>query len=198
MGKEILNVDSVLEWCPCEVGCHLCSGTGRFLKPVQVKELYRYWRTDLNGSFQNFMFVNRKEGLYEISDETINKLSEWNNGATVPDDIYKLRDKKIVLMNVPIMTQDGTYRKSQLAQEDANWLLTGKPIVSAIGHQGTADVLTTIFHRFIPVNRINFMQELDTIAIVLKMHGRLPEGVILNQEEMEKIGYNFFLVERLT
>lgn len=107
-------------------------------------------------------------------------------------------EKKVAILNVPIMTQDGIYKKSSISLEKAKDLLGQKPFTSAIGHQGTAEVLSALLERDVKVNRIEFKQDIDTVAIILKMKGRIPEGVILTAEQMEEIGYDFFLVERLS
>lgn len=49
-----------------------------------------------------------------------------------------------------------------------------------------------------PVNRIEFKQEPGKLAIVFKLRGRVPEGVILDRAQVEAIGYDFFLLEEIT
>jgi hypothetical protein len=66
---------------------------------------------------------------------------------------------------------------------------------SAIGHQGTVDVLKTIFPAIasqISLNRIEIKEPAD--QIVFKLKARLPEGKVLTATEIEQIGYEFWEV----
>jgi hypothetical protein len=46
----------------------------------------------------------------------------------------------------------------------------------------------------IPHNRIEFKQAPGQRALVFKIKGRIPEGTVLNREQIEQIGYEFFLL----
>lgn len=200
MKKEILTLNSVIERCPCIQGCHLCNGTGRFERPTTIKETYRYWvnNCSIDESFSEFMAIGHEFSIYEFDNELENNLHNWHIGIGIGMNIIVLQKKKIALLNVPIMTENGAYIKSNLSLDAAIWLISGKPFESAIGHQGTSDVLSTLFNRHVPVNRQNFQQQIDTIAIVLKINGRIPEGKILSKEYLEEIGYSFYLIERVS
>ncbi|QBJ00994.1 uncharacterized protein Rostov7_00005 [Vibrio phage Rostov 7] len=50
----------------------------------------------------------------------------------------------------------------------------------------------------VPVNRQQFAQQPLQKAVVFKLKGRAPEGVILGRDEVEKIGYEFKLMVRLS
>jgi hypothetical protein len=71
------------------------------------------------------------------------------------------------------------------------------PLQSAIGHQATAEILSDLLGRPVPVNRIQYSQNLGDKAIVFKVKGRVPEGVILKREEVEAMGYEFGILERI-
>ena len=47
------------------------------------------------------------------------------------------------------------------------------------------------------MNRIQFHQEIGQIAVVFKLNERPPEGVLLNREELERVGYSLKIMERL-
>ena len=102
----------------------------------------------------------------------------------------------IAILNTTIATTDGLYRISPITLEVAKELVSKSPILSAIGHQSTADILTELLGVNIPMNRINFAQEVNQSAIVFKLKGRAPEGVILTKEQIEEIGYEFKLMTR--
>ena len=47
-----------------------------------------------------------------------------------------------------------------------------------------------------PVNRMEFKQTTDDVALVFKVKQRVSEGRILTREEIEAIGYEFGLLSR--
>lgn len=107
---------------------------------------------------------------------------------------------RVILFNTSIMTGgEGTYCLSKVSVEKFNeiWHWHGHEKVSAIGHEATAEVVSTILGEKIPVNRVAIKQEVGDIALVLKMKGRIPEGTVLTDpKELEKIGYELFKLEK--
>lgn len=67
--------------------------------------------------------------------------------------------------------------------------------MSAVGHESTSQILTKLLEREIPLNRIQFKQEKGQKALCFKLLGRPEEGKILSLEDIEKIGYEFKLLE---
>ena len=106
---------------------------------------------------------------------------------------------KLAMLNTTIATTNGVFKITDLSLEQARQLAMENKdnILSAIGHEATAKVMTTLLGVEVPTNRIVFAQEKEQKAIVLKMNGRIPEGVVLTVEDMEKIGYSFKLMEKL-
>lgn len=105
----------------------------------------------------------------------------------------------IAILNTSIMTTDGIYSLKTISLQQARSLvnpLHNREIISAVGHQSTADILTTLLGREIPVNRIEFRQEPEQAAIVFKLRGRPAEGTILSAEEIEEIGYDLKIMDR--
>jgi Domain of unknown function (DUF1874) len=102
----------------------------------------------------------------------------------------------IAILNTSILTADGSYTLSTITLAEARSLIADREIISAVGHQSTADILTTLLGRDIPVNRIEFTQEREQAAIVFKLRGRPPEGVILSAEQVEAIGYDLKILDR--
>lgn len=97
----------------------------------------------------------------------------------------------VTLLNTSILTADGDYEIKSVPLDVAKSLIEGKEVLSAIGHQSTADILTELLGQNVKMNRINFAQEPGQIALVFKLNGRPEEGKILSREEIEKIGYSF-------
>lgn len=105
---------------------------------------------------------------------------------------------KIAILNCAICTENGVYEMTNISFQEAMDLINdnGQDIISAIGHEGTAQVLSNLFGFEVKLNRIEFKQEANQKAIVFKLNNRIPEGKILNRAEIEEIGYSFKLLER--
>lgn len=113
---------------------------------------------------------------------------------------------QLAILNTSILTAYGNFEYKAISLEAAKHVVfealepTIGPddgILSAVGHQSTSDILTELLETAIPVNRIQFAQEVGQGAIVFKLKGRAPEGVILSREEIEEIGYEFGLLTRI-
>ena len=63
-------------------------------------------------------------------------------------------------------------------------------VISAIGHEGTAKVLSELTGFDIKANRINVILDRETALIVFQILERLPEGKILTKEEIEQLMNN--------
>jgi hypothetical protein len=114
---------------------------------------------------------------------------------------------KLAILNTSILTVFGQFDYHQISLEDAQILaynamdpMIGPDdgLLSAVGHESTAQILTSLLEVEVPMNRIQFVQEVGQDAIVFKLKGRPPEGRILSAEEIEKIGYEFGLLSRLS
>ena len=105
--------------------------------------------------------------------------------------------EKIAILNTSILTEDGLFKMESISLEDAKKLIEGKNIDSAVGHQSTADILTTLLGTQVPMNRQLFKQEVGQIALVFKLNGRPEEGKILTKEDIKKIGFSFKKLTRL-
>ena len=106
---------------------------------------------------------------------------------------------KLALLNTSILTTAGAYRLIDITLDDARRIVSDHAgnLDSAIGHQSTAEIMTTLLGTEIPVNRQMFTQEVGQAALVFKPNGRPPEGKILTVEEIEEIGYKFQVLKRL-
>jgi hypothetical protein len=102
----------------------------------------------------------------------------------------------IAILNTSILTADGSYTLRTITLGQARSLIADREIISAVGHQSTADILTTLLGREIPVNRIEFTQPRESAAIVFKLRGRPPEGAVLTAEQVQAIGYDLKILDR--
>lgn len=106
--------------------------------------------------------------------------------------------KKLALLNTSILTAAGSYTLTDITLDKARQLVSdnGDNLDSAIGHQSTAEIMTTLLGVDVPVNRQMFAQEPEQKALVFKLNGRPEEGKILTVAEIEDIGYKFQLLTR--
>ena len=63
----------------------------------------------------------------------------------------------------------------------------GKEIVSAVGHESTAKILSELLGFEVPVNRIMVKLEEGDEAVIFQLFTRLPEGRVLNRDELEEL-----------
>jgi hypothetical protein len=103
----------------------------------------------------------------------------------------------LTILNTSIITGgEGLYRLKTITLADARELVSAEPFESAVGHQEIANLLTEVLGAPVPANRIEYKQGVRDTALVFKLNGRTPEGVILNQAQMETQGYQFYLLTR--
>jgi hypothetical protein len=82
---------------------------------------------------------------------------------------------------------------SQMVKE----MIDKNPWQSIIGHEATSSFVSKIIGTIIPHNRVAVKLEKDDILLVCQLQGRLPEGRILNEEELSQIPYKWYKVEIL-
>lgn len=105
---------------------------------------------------------------------------------------------KLGLLNTTIVTNDGLYEVKSISLEEAkNLFHSYTEVDSAIGHESTAQLFSTLVEGDVVAHRQQFAQAPGQEALVLKLKGRAPEGVILSLEEIEAMGYEFKLMTRL-
>ncbi|MGB5823611.1 MAG: YddF family protein, partial [Proteocatella sp.] len=92
---------------------------------------------------------------------------------------------------------NGLYRISDIDVNTAKSYIAKHGFESAIGHGATAEIMSDLLELDIPMNRIQFCQEIGQIVIVFKLNERPPEGEVLNREELEQTGYCLKIMERL-
>jgi hypothetical protein len=98
----------------------------------------------------------------------------------------------LAILNTSILTSDGQYVMETITLDQAKQLVKdADSLDSAVGHVSTAEILTTLLDINIDVNRQMFEQQVNQTALVFKLNGRPPEGVVLSRDEIETMGYSF-------
>lgn len=147
-------------------------------------------------------FSHAEESYEEEIRLMLNNLCVYIDGeeATLDEGIqYAKTIHKIPLaiLNTSILTTAGTYALEDIPLDQAKDLVSTNDLDSAVGHQSTAEIMTTLLDVEIPMNRQLFTQHPGQQALVFKLNGRPEEGKILSVEEIERIGYKFQLLTRL-
>ena len=96
----------------------------------------------------------------------------------------------VTILNTSILTEYGDYSYRGISLEQAKEMVANG-FQSAIGHESTAKIISTLLGIECPVNRIQYSQKVGDFALVFKLNGRPEEGKILTIEEIEKIGYSW-------
>lgn len=105
----------------------------------------------------------------------------------------------ILLLNTTIATAFPAVfsLSAPISAEQARALVAGRETDSAIGHEATAAAMSAILGFTVPVNRSAGTQKPGQQALVLKLRGRLPEGVVLTREQLDAIGYDLLIMTRV-
>jgi hypothetical protein len=80
-------------------------------------------------------------------------------------------------------------RLNKISLEGAKVILENNKFISAVGHEGSAQLLSRLLGIPIQVNRISVYFEKGDIGIHFFLKQRLPEGKILSDEELSKLEF---------
>ncbi len=103
----------------------------------------------------------------------------------------------ITILNTSILTEFGSYLYTPLTLNEAKELVRTTNFQSAIGHESTAAIISTLLNIDCQMNRMLYSQQPGDIALVFKLKGRPEEGKILTKTEIELIGYDWGKMERV-
>ena len=101
------------------------------------------------------------------------------------------------IMNTSILPNDGLFSLVTINADEAKKWAQNNDWVSAVGHPGTAEVMTTLLGVDIPPNRIQVTFEVGDEALVFKLDCRLPEGKVLDAEELRGLPFTWKLLKRV-
>lgn len=72
-----------------------------------------------------------------------------------------------------------------------------EPVISAIGHQATAELASSLLGLDVPMSRTPARMVPGDLAICVRLRERAPEGVILSRAEVEAIGYDLVRLDAI-
>lgn len=103
----------------------------------------------------------------------------------------------VLILNAPVMTNDGCYTLETCSLKEAKELISSAPgIDSAVGHRATADVMTKLLEIPIPVNRYEAKQKTGQTALIFSLNSRIEEGKVLSSEDISEIGYQLKILNK--
>ena len=100
-------------------------------------------------------------------------------------------------MNTTILPNDGLYKLETISLETARAFVSDSTFTSAIGHESTAKVLTALLGVEVPMNRTMVSLDVGDQALCFKLLTRLQEGVVLSEQELKELPYEFKLLTRV-
>lgn len=106
---------------------------------------------------------------------------------------------KLYIFNTTIIVNDGTYKMSTVSLDEAKEILASNPnFISAIGHDSTAQIISSVLGTEVPMNRVNAsFEEVGDKALCFKLNSRPKEGSILSLQDLQEIGFSWKLLERI-
>lgn len=106
---------------------------------------------------------------------------------------------KLYIFNTTIIVNDGTYKMSTVSLDEAKEIISQNPnFISAIGHDSTAQIISSVLGTEVPMNRVNAsFEEVGDKALCFKLNSRPKEGAILSFEDLQEIGFSWKLLERI-
>jgi len=123
------------------------------------------------------------------------QMGEMVKGADASTSLNLAPDTKIYLLNtlvVPVNFDKHPTAKIKLTKitvDEAREMLINNKFISAVGHEGTAKLLSQLLGIAIQINRITAFFEPGDVGIHFFLKTRLPEGKILSAEELAKLDY---------
>jgi hypothetical protein len=105
---------------------------------------------------------------------------------------------RLGILNTSVLTADGDFTLKTITLEQARGLVTkAMGIDSAVGHESTARILTTLLGVEVEMNRQTFTQMPGQSCLVFKLNGRPEPGRELSEEEVQQIGFSFKVLTRV-
>ncbi len=110
--------------------------------------------------------------------------------------------KRLIFFNAPVLTVYGSFCFQLVSTGEAKELINkfageDKEIISAIGHEATAEIMSETLGYKIEMNRFSFRQTVDDTALIFRLKKRAEEGKILEREDIEEIGFEFGVLTKI-
>jgi len=95
--------------------------------------------------------------------------------------------------SLSMITPPTTVKVVEASIEDVKNILA-RGFTSAVGHEATAQVITTQLSIPVSANRVSIKLQDGDILIVFQILTRLPEGKILTEAEMRQVPSKWYIV----
>jgi len=95
--------------------------------------------------------------------------------------------------SLSMLVPPASIRVTEVTVDDVKRVVA-QGFVSAIGHDATAKIISTQLGVQVPVNRISIKLTSGDVLVVYQLLTRLPEGKVLNEEEMKQVAAKWYLV----
>jgi len=105
---------------------------------------------------------------------------------------------KTYLLNSPVLSTYGQYRLSGPLSVPQAQALLREGFESAIGHEATACLLTELLVQPVLVARRSIEMNSGDRALVFRLLDRMPEGAVLQANELKQLRYELSLLEKLS
>lgn len=89
---------------------------------------------------------------------------------------------------------DGAWVMSTVTPEHAR-LVVADEHISAVGHESSATAMSAVLGIPVAANRLTVQPEPGDQFLCMRLHSRPPEGVVLDREQLEQIGFSWALLE---
>lgn len=100
----------------------------------------------------------------------------------------------IVPVNFDIC-EDVHIHMKRISVEEARELVRAAKVESAVGHEATAEFLSALLGVEIPFQRKSVFLQTGDRALHVFLKQRLPEGVVLSRQDLEKLDFWLVLSE---
>jgi len=146
-----------------------------------------------NKLIELFKFKNEKEfekKLEEVFDNAKGSITFFFDNPSSSKNFFILNS-----LITPFKGETANFFIERIDLEKAKLSLP-KKFISAVGHQATADLISNLLEVEIKVNRVQVFFEIGDEALAFVPRQRLPEGKVLNKEELLKIPLDIYFIQR--
>jgi hypothetical protein len=112
--------------------------------------------------------------------------------------VHGRREHPLLLLNSAVLTEFGTFAHRRLTLREARALVERRFWLSAIGHEATARAISNLLGIECPSERCEMRQRVGQQALVFRLRRRSPIGVDLSGSELEAVGHEWTLIDRLS